>query len=113
VTIELALRRDKLPGNLPQPKQDSNLDEFFQGLGMRYEAAQQTCLLRQQGELAAGDHQLQIELPALPRGKYLLRARAEHAGGWSLASQPLTISVADQTKEKGVQAERDSAEVRR
>ncbi|MFN5769325.1 MAG: C25 family cysteine peptidase [Pirellulaceae bacterium] len=113
VTIELALRRDKLPGNLPQPKQDSNLEEFFQGLGMRYEAAQQTCLLRQQGELAAGDHQLQIELPALPRGKYLLRARAEHAGGWSLASQPLTISVADQTKEKGVQAERDSAEVRR
>lgn len=113
VTIELALRRDKLPGNLPQPKQDSNLEEFCQGLGMRYQAAQQTCLLRQQGELAAGEHQLQIELPPLPRGKYILRARAEHAGGWSLASQPLTIRPAEQSQEKGVQANGESVELRR
>lgn len=113
VTIELVLRRDKLPGNLPQPMQDRSTEEFFQDLGKRYEAAQQTCLLRQQGELAAGEHQLQIELPPLPRGKYILRARAEHAGGWSLASQPLTISPAGQVREKDDRAERDSSEVRR
>jgi hypothetical protein len=113
VTIELALRRDKLPGNLPQPNQDRGPEKFFQSIGMRYEAAQQTCLLRQQGELAAGEHQLQIDLPPLPRGKYLLRARAEHAGGWSLASQPLTISPVEQIKEKGAQADRASVEVLR
>jgi hypothetical protein len=80
---------------------------------MRYQAAQQTCLLRQQGELAAGEHQLQIELPPLPRGKYILRARAEHAGGWSLASQPLTVRPAEQSQEKGVQANGESVELRR
>jgi hypothetical protein len=113
VTIELALRRDKLPSNIPQPKQDSNLEEFFQGLGMRYQAAQQTCLHRQEGELAAGEHQLKIELPSVPRGKYILRARAEHAGGWSLASRPLTINSAEQTKDKNSKAERDSVDLRR
>jgi hypothetical protein len=113
VTIELALRRDKLPSNIPQPKQDSNLEEFFQGLGMRYQAAQQTCLHRQEGELAAGEHQLKIELPSVPRGKYILRARAEHAGGWSLASRPLTINSAEPTKDKNSKAERDSVDLRR